>query len=79
MQNDILKKKASEHLKHLNISLIMLQVDVLGEEVCRVKGESGERVRVLEGRVEELTERLSVYQRMESDMDDVILQAAQGE
>lgn len=51
---------------------------MLSEEVCRVKGESGERVRVLEGRVEELNERHSVYQRMESDMDDVILQAAQG-
>ena len=52
---------------------------MLSEEVCRVKGESGEKVRVLEGRVQEQTERLKVYQQVETDMDDVILQAAQGQ
>ena len=44
-----------------------------------MKGESGEKVRVLEGRVQEQTERLKVYQQVETDMDDVILQAAQGQ
>ena len=54
-----------------------MQVSLLGEEVGRVRGEGGERVRVLEGRVAEQAERLASYQRLEEEMDDVILQAAQ--
>ena len=43
-----------------------------------MRGESGERVRVLEGTVREQADRLTSYQQMETEMDDVILQAAQG-
>ena len=56
----------------------ILQVDVLSDEVCRARSESGERVRVLETREREQAERLTAYQQIETEMDDVILQAAQG-
>ena len=51
---------------------------MLSEEVCRVRSEGGESVRVLEGKVREQADRLAAYQQMETEMDDVILQAAQG-
>ena len=52
---------------------------MLSEEVERVRSEGGERVRELEGRVRDQAERLSAYQKVESEMDDVVLQAAQGQ
>ena len=60
------------------LCLFFVEVDVLSEEVSRVRSEGGESVRVLEGRVREQAERLTAYQQMETEMDDVILQAAQG-
>ena len=52
---------------------------MLVEEVSRVRGESGERERELEGRVREQADRLAVYQEVETEIDDVVLQAAQGQ
>ena len=53
-------------------------MELLGEEVGRVRSESGERVRELEGRAREVEERLAIYQKVETEIDDVVLQAAQG-
>ena len=52
---------------------------MLSEEVSRVRGEGGEKVRELEGRVRDQAERLAAYQKVETEMDDVVLQAAQGQ
>ena len=54
-------------------------MELLGEEVGRVRSESGERVRELEGRVREQSDRLAAYQKIETEIDDVVLQAAQGQ
>lgn len=43
-----------------------------------MRGEGVERVRVLEGRVREQAERLATYEQMEKEMDDIVMQAAQG-
>lgn len=65
-------------LKKLKFSR-WLQVELLVEEVNQVRGESGERERELEGRVREQADRLAVYQEIETEIDDVVLQAAQGQ
>ena len=54
-------------------------MELLGEEVGRARSESGERVRELEGRVREQSDRLAAYQKIETEIDDVVLQAAQGQ
>ena len=57
---------------------LFFQVALLTEELSCVRSEGGERVRVLEGRVREQAERLATYEQMEKEMDDIIMQAAQG-
>ena len=55
------------------------KVEVLTQELWQVQQEGGARVRELEGRLSEQSERLRVYEKLEKELDDVVMQAAESE
>lgn len=59
--------------------LYVLQTDLLNQELWRCQSESEGERRGLEVRVEEQRLRLEGYERVERDLDDLVMQAAQSE
>ena len=55
------------------------QVDLLNQELWRCQTEREAERRCLETKVEDQRLRLEGYERVERDMDDIVMQAAQGE
>ena len=55
------------------------KVEVLTQELWQVQQEGGMRVRELEGRLSEQSQRLQVYEKLEKELDAVVMQAAESE
>ena len=55
------------------------KVEVLTQELWQVQQEGGTRVRELEGRLSEQSQRLQVYEKLERELDAVVMQAAESE
>ncbi len=77
----VLHEEASRGLRQCELEQEKLRkkVEVLTQELWSVQNEGAVRVRELEGRLQEAKERLEVYEKLEKEMDDVIMQAAQSE
>ena len=58
-------------------TLYVLQADLLSQELWRCQSESESERRGLEVRLEEQRLRLEGYERVERDLDDLVMQAAQ--
>ena len=55
------------------------KVEVLTQELWSVQNECGVRVREVESRLCEQGQRLEVYEKLEKELDEVVMQAAEGE
>lgn len=55
------------------------QVELLSQELWTVKSEREMQVRSLEKEVEDLEQRLQGYEKIEKELDDIVMQSAEGE
>ena len=56
-----------------------MQVGVLTEELWTVQSASEGRERSLGSKVADLQERLDMYEKLEKELDDIVLQSAESE
>jgi len=75
----LLYQEALNNVKQMTIQndTMAKKIETLSKEYYTLKGLSEKRISELDGKTEELSSKLKIYEKLEEELDDVVMQAAE--